>query len=62
MFYYNYEKQCWYEDGIVKRCHHPEEMDCKCYGKLHEYEMDKNYQMYQDGLLTLDEFNKRLFY
>lgn len=53
--YYNYAQQCWYEDGVAKRCYHPEEMDCACYGKTHEGEKDPYFQKCEF------KFNKRLF-
>ena len=33
---YDYDKQAWVLRGKYVRCGHPEEMDCKCYGKIHE--------------------------
>lgn len=36
---YDYDKQAWIEDGRYVRCHHPEAMDCDCYGKLHAGEV-----------------------
>ena len=35
---YDYEKQCWVENGRYVRCGHPESMDCGCYGRDHEGE------------------------
>ncbi len=36
--YYDYQNQAWVHDGKYVRCAHPETMNCKCYGKLHEGE------------------------
>lgn len=36
--FYDYRHQAWIEDERYMRCFHPESMDCKCYGKLHEGE------------------------
>ena len=41
--YYNYGDQCWYINGIAQRCGHSEDVDCTCYGKIHEGEMDPIY-------------------
>lgn len=35
---FDYDNQCWVVDGLVQRCGHPESMDCRCYGKLHQGE------------------------
>ena len=35
---YDYKNQAWVKDGVYVRCGHPEEMDCGCYGRLHEGE------------------------
>ena len=35
---YDYEHQAWIVNGLFARCNHPESLDCKCYGKLHEGE------------------------
>ena len=35
---YDYENQAWVINGKYTRCNHPEHMDCKCYGKVHEGE------------------------
>lgn len=35
---YDYINQCWVVDGIIQRCGHPEDSDCRCYGKEHEGE------------------------
>lgn len=32
---FDYTNQAWVVDGAYIRCGHPEEMDCKCFGKLH---------------------------
>jgi len=33
--YYDYENQAFVKDGKYVRCGHPENMNCKCYGRLH---------------------------
>ena len=35
---FDYDKQSWILDSKYVRCGHPEEMDCQCYGKLHNGE------------------------
>jgi len=35
---YDYTHQAWVVDGKYVRCGHPESMNCKCYGRLHEGE------------------------
>ncbi len=35
---YDYENQSWVKDGKYRRCGHPENMNCQCYGKLHDGE------------------------
>jgi hypothetical protein len=35
---YDYEHQAWIVNNRYARCNHPESLDCKCYGKLHEGE------------------------
>ncbi len=32
---FNYDYQCWIVNGVIKRCGHPETMNCKCFGKTH---------------------------
>jgi hypothetical protein len=41
---FDYENQAWIVDGRYVRCNHPAEMDCRCYGKLHEGEKAMNTQ------------------
>lgn len=38
---FDYNKQAWVENGKYMRCGHPETMNCKCYGRLHEGEVTK---------------------
>ena len=38
---FDYDKQAWVENGKYVRCGHPETMNCKCYGRLHEGEVTK---------------------
>jgi len=38
---YDYENQAWVKDGRYLRCGHPESMDCRCYGRVHESEKVK---------------------
>lgn len=33
---YDYENQAWMVDGKYVACGHPEEMNCRCYGKVNE--------------------------
>lgn len=33
---YDYDNQAWVKDGKYVACGHPEAMNCKCYGKIHE--------------------------
>ncbi len=35
---FDYKNQAWVRDGKYARCGHPESMDCKCFGKVHEGE------------------------
>lgn len=35
---FDYHNQAWIIDGKYQRCGHPEEMNCRCYGRLHEGE------------------------
>jgi hypothetical protein len=35
---YDYQNQAWVQDGKYIRCGHPDSMNCKCYGKMHEGE------------------------
>ena len=35
---YDYKNQAWVVDGKYVKCGHPAEMNCKCFGKLHEGE------------------------
>ena len=37
--YYDYENQAWIQGGRYVRCGHPESMNCRCYGRLHEGEI-----------------------
>jgi len=37
---YDYKNQAWFdENGRYIRCGHPPEIDCCCYGKIHEGEI-----------------------
>ena len=38
---YDYTNQAWVKDGKYVRCGHPDDMDCDCYGRLHEGEETK---------------------
>lgn len=44
--FYDYENQAWVKAGKYVRCGHPETMDCRCYGKIHEGE---NYVIQSDN-------------
>jgi hypothetical protein len=35
---YDYTNQAWVMDGKYVACGHPDDMNCKCYGKVHEGE------------------------
>lgn len=39
---FDYKNQAWVKDGVYLRCGHPTEMDCFCFGRLHEGEKTKN--------------------
>ena len=36
---FDYDKQAWVVNAKYVRCGHPKEMQCKCYGRLHEGEL-----------------------
>lgn len=36
---FDYEHQAWVQHGEYVRCGHPDDMDCRCFGKLHEGEL-----------------------
>ena len=38
---YDYDKQAWVFDGVYVRCGHPEDMQCRCYGRKHAGENDE---------------------
>ena len=38
-FCFDYKHQAWVENGRYVRCGHPESMDCRCYGKVHQGEI-----------------------
>ncbi len=35
---FDYTRQAWVKNGLYVRCGHPESMDCRCYGRVHEGE------------------------
>ena len=35
---YDYKNQAWVISGRYVACGHPEAMNCRCYGKIHEGE------------------------
>lgn len=35
---FDYSNQAWAVNGRYVRCGHPDSMNCRCYGKLHEGE------------------------
>ena len=37
--FYDYKNQAWVVNGKYIKCNHPDEMNCNCYGKLHEGEI-----------------------
>ena len=36
---FDYTKQAWVIGGKYVKCSHPEDMNCNCYGKVHEGEL-----------------------
>lgn len=30
---FDYDRQCWIQEGIIQRCGHPFEMPCGCFGR-----------------------------
>lgn len=38
---FDYTNQAWVFEGLYETCGHPEDMDCKCYGKEHKGEETK---------------------
>ncbi len=37
--HYDYLNQAWIRGGLVVNCGHPDEMDCRCYQRLHAGEV-----------------------
>jgi hypothetical protein len=35
---YDYDNQAWIVNGVYAKCYHPKDMNCSCYGTLHEGE------------------------
>ena len=35
---YDYEKQVWIVNGKYEACGHKEDLNCKCYGRIHKNE------------------------
>jgi hypothetical protein len=35
---FDYKNQAWIKHGRYIRCGHPADMDCQCYGRIHEGE------------------------
>ena len=35
---FDYTRQAWAVNGVWRRCGHPENMNCRCCGKVHEGE------------------------
>lgn len=35
---YDYNNQAWVRDGKYVACGHPDDMECTCYGRVHEGE------------------------
>ena len=54
--YFDYDAQCWIVDGIVQRCGHPENMNCGCYGRLHEGDHETIQQVYTWHQILVDTF------
>jgi len=36
---FDYDNQAWIQNDRYLRCHHPAEMNCQCYGRLHNGEL-----------------------
>ncbi len=36
--WFDYDHQAWVENGKYRRCGHPDEMNCSCYGRVHQGE------------------------
>jgi hypothetical protein len=43
---YDYENQAWVENGKYVACGHPSNMNCNCYGRIHEGEETKERMMH----------------
>jgi len=39
---YDYKNQAWVLKGRYVACGHPDTMDCKCYGRIHQGEKAQN--------------------
>lgn len=37
--WYDYKNQAWVRNGKYQSCAHPDEMQCMCYGRLHDGEI-----------------------
>jgi len=35
---FDYEKQVWIKNGVYQNCGHKQEMDCRCFGRIHSGE------------------------
>jgi hypothetical protein len=35
---FDYQNQAWVENGLYVRCAHPNHIECRCYGRMHEGE------------------------
>jgi hypothetical protein len=38
--HYDYDNQAWVVNGRYKSCAHPGAMNCQCYGRLHQGELE----------------------
>lgn len=41
---FDYENQAWVIEGKYLRCGHPDQMDCSCFGKVHDGELVDDYK------------------
>ena len=42
---YDYKNQAWVINGKFERCDHPKNMNCNCYGRIHEGENTKEAEL-----------------
>jgi hypothetical protein len=44
---FDYDNQAWIANDKYTRCGHPDEMNCQCYGRLHEGETPSNEVLFE---------------